>query len=178
MTTGARYCPRCAAALPGPPPTACSACRYELYVNARPTANLIVLSGDRFLAVRRVVPPRAGLWETPGGFCDGWEHPAQTAVREAREELGVTVRLGAFIGMYVGDYHFQEERLPVLDTFWFASLAGDRLRLNPAEASEHAWLPLSDPPPLAFATMDSALRDAARLYARAASAGRSVLDAG
>ncbi len=163
MTVTARFCPRCGSELPGPPPSSCTCCGYALYVNARPTANLVIVSGDRFLAIRRAVAPRAGRWETPGGFCDGWEHPADTAIREGREELGVTVQLGAFIGMYVGSYDFQDEILPVLDCFFLATLGEDPLRLNGAEASGHAWFPLTDPPPLAFATMDAALRDVPRV---------------
>jgi ADP-ribose pyrophosphatase YjhB (NUDIX family) len=141
----------------------CAACGYQTFVNARPTASLIVCDDrDRFLALRRAAEPRAGRWETPGGFCDGWEHPATAAVREAREELGVGVTLGEFIGMYVGDYDFQGETLPVLDCFFLATLDGAEVRLDPAESSELDWFPLADPPPLAFDTMDRAVREAAR----------------
>ncbi len=163
--TSAGHCFRCGAALPAAPPCACGACGYEHYLNARPTASLIVLDGaGRFLALRRARPPREGLWETPGGFCDGWEEPADAARREAREELGVEVELGGFVGMYVGDYEFQGERLPVLDCFFLAYLPeGARLRLDPAESSEATWLPLADPPPMAFTTMDRALHAAATL---------------
>jgi ADP-ribose pyrophosphatase YjhB (NUDIX family) len=153
------YCPRCGTPLDAAPPTSCASCGYQLFVNARPTASVIVLSGDRFLALRRVREPSAGQWDLPGGFCDGWEHPSEAAVREAREELGVTVKLHAFVGMYLGTYHFQDEPLPVLDCFWLASIVDGELRLDPSEASEHAWLPLHDPPVMAFSTMDSALLD-------------------
>jgi 8-oxo-dGTP diphosphatase len=145
--------------LPGPPPTQCAACGYALYVNAKPTGGLVIVSGDRFLVVRRAREPKAGLWELPGGFCDGWEHPADAAVREAREELGVTVRLGALVGMYIGEYEFQDEILPVLDCYWLAEIVDGTIVLDPAEASEHTWADLADPPPLAFATMDAALAD-------------------
>ena len=163
----AAYCPRCGAALPGRPPTGCTGCGYQLFVNARPTVALIVLdrSADRprFLALRRAAEPMAGRWEMPGGFCDGWEHPADAAVREAREELGVDITLGDFVGMYVGSYDFQGETLPVLDSFFLATLGAGELTLDPAESSELDWFDLADPPELAFPTMDAALRDAAKL---------------
>lgn len=160
MTTDAQYCPRCAAALPGAPPTTCTACGYALFVNARPTASLIIVDSGRFLALRRAIEPKAGLWEVPGGFCDGWEHPTQAAVREGREELGVDVRLDHFVGMYVGSYDFQGETLPVLDCFWIATLLDPAIVIDPGESLEYAWFPVSEPPELAFATMNSALRDA------------------
>lgn len=163
-----RHCPRCGAALPALPPTSCGCCGYAVYVNPRPTASLIVLDGPltrtaRFLALRRAAEPMAGLWETPGGFCDGWEHPRDAAVREGREELGVEVTLLDFVGMYLGAYPHQGEDLPVLDCFWLAHLpaGGEGIMLDPAESSALTWLPLVDPPPLAFRTMDSALADLA-----------------
>jgi 8-oxo-dGTP diphosphatase len=132
-------------------------------VNARPTGGVVLVDGersDRFLALRRAAQPRAGRWELPGGFCDGWEHPADAAVREAREELGVEVELGAFLGMYLGDYEYQGEIFPVLDCFWLAWPLRGAIVLDPDESLDHRWLPLADPPPLAWASMDAAIRAA------------------
>jgi 8-oxo-dGTP diphosphatase len=158
-----RFCPRCGARLAEAPPTTCVHCGYQMFVNARPTASLVVLDGDRFLALRRAAEPMAGQWETPGGFCDGWEHPADAAVREGREELGVEVILGDFVGMFMGSYDYQGERLPVLDSFFIATLPPGRdIVLDPAESSELAWFPVDSPPPLAFSTMDAAMREVAR----------------
>jgi ADP-ribose pyrophosphatase YjhB (NUDIX family) len=157
--------------LPGYPPTTCGSCGYAVFLNARPTASLIVLDGPltraaQFLALRRAVAPHAGRWETPGGFCDGWEHPREAAVREGREELGVDVTVLDFVGMYVGTYPYQGEDLPVLDCFWLARLPGSAgstvaVTIDPAESTAYTWLPVLDPPPLAFSTMDEALRDVA-----------------
>ena len=120
----------------------------------------------RFLALRRSREPQAGWWETPGGFCDAWEEPAAAAVREGREELGVDVELGPFVGMYVGGYVFQDELLPVLDCFFLARLPQAAvIALDPGESSEYAWLSITDPPKMAFETMDRALPEAARILA-------------
>jgi 8-oxo-dGTP diphosphatase len=143
------------------PPTACGSCGYEIYVNARPTGGVVVVDGDRFLALRRAAEPRAGRWELPGGFCQGWEHPADAAVREAREELGVEVALGDFLGMYLGDYEYQGEILPVLDCFWLARPLGGPIVLDPRESSDYRWLSIADPPQLAFPSMNAAVRAAA-----------------
>jgi len=188
---GASFCPRCAAPLPGPAPTTCVGCGYQLFVNARPTAGLVLLdrepgwadgpagaddAGPRFLALRRAAEPMIGRWETPGGFCDGWEHPADAALREAREELGVKVTIGDCLGMFVGSYEFQDEVLPVLDVFFLATLEEDAIVLDPAEATEWRWFPLFDPPPLAFATMDQAVRVAAQRLRRGDGPGPAGAD--
>ena len=157
------YCPRCGSALAASPPTTCVACGYQLFVNPRPTATVVIVRDGHFLALRRVREPSAGKWDLPGGFCDGYEHPADAAVREAREELGVTVTLRSFVGMYLGTYSFQGEELPVLDCFWLADVVAGEIVPDPDEASELAWLPVAAPPAMAFSTMDRALRDVARL---------------
>ncbi len=171
-TARPRFCARCGHPLDEQaweghrrPLNRCGSCGFQMYLNPRPTGNTVILSedGDRFLALLRARDPQAGRWGIPGGFCDGWEDPAAAAVREADEELGVRVSLGRFIGMYLGGYHFQGENVPVLDCFWLASIVDGQVRPNPEEASGYDWLPLRDPPPLAFATAQSAIRDTAGL---------------
>lgn len=47
------------------------------------------------------------VWCLPGGHVDPGESPAQTAVREAKEEVGLDVRLTRQVGVYTrigGDY--------------------------------------------------------------------------
>jgi 8-oxo-dGTP diphosphatase len=159
VTTRAKYCPRCAAPLPHQPPVECADCSYALFVNPRPTGSTIIVRDGTFLALRRAREPRVGWWDLPGGFCDGSELPADAAVREAREELGLEVRLDRLIGMYKSEYFYQDEPLPVLDCFFLATIVGGSLRVDPGEATEHGWLPLESPPEMAFPSMDRVLAD-------------------
>ena len=157
-----RFCPACAAALPGAPPVACGSCGYALFVNPRPTGLTVILDGRRVLVVLRAHEPRAGLWALPGGFCEGWETPAQAAVREAREELGVDVELAEFVGMYLGDYQYQNETLPVIDCFWLARIVGGDIRVDPRELAGYTWAEVGNTPQMAFETMQSALDEVIR----------------
>ena len=55
-----------------------------------------VLDRDRLLLAQRRYPPDlAGLWELPGGKVEAGESPADALRRELREELGVTIAVGA-----------------------------------------------------------------------------------
>jgi 8-oxo-dGTP diphosphatase len=157
-----RFCPACAAPLPGPPPVTCDACGYALFRNPRPTGLTIIRDGYRVLVVQRAREPRAGRWAIPGGFCDGWESPAQAAAREAREELGVEVELTEFVGMYIGDYEFQSEILPVLDCFWLARIVAGNIQLDQNELRAYRWVEIGRTPPMAFETMTFALADVTR----------------
>ncbi len=74
--------------------------RWMLVRNA-PGAAVVITDERGVLLGRRAREPWRGCWEVPGGFVDLGEHPADTARREAREELGVTVTLTALLGVYV-----------------------------------------------------------------------------
>lgn len=171
MTVDSAFCPRCGGRLEQKPPTTCRDCGYALYVNARPTGTAIILAGDEYLAVRRVIEPHAGRWDLPGGFADGWEPPAEAAVREAREELGIEIALHDFVGMYIGTYDYQQERLPVLDCFWTASIVAGEIVLDPAENDAFTWVALADEPDLAFDTMNRAIVDLRRSRLKVARTG-------
>jgi len=61
------------------------------------------------------------------------------------------------VGMYLNEYAYQDEILCVLDCFWRATIVCGTIAPDPAEASAYGWLPLADPPPLAFRSMDAAI---------------------
>jgi 8-oxo-dGTP diphosphatase len=50
-------------------------------------------SGDRVLLGRRAKEPYFGAWVLPGGGVDPFESYSDTAVREAKEELGVDIKV-------------------------------------------------------------------------------------
>ena len=58
----------------------------------------------RLLAARRTGPPRlAGGWEFPGGKVEAGETVLEALHRELREELGVSIRVGAELRPAGGD---------------------------------------------------------------------------
>jgi 8-oxo-dGTP pyrophosphatase MutT (NUDIX family) len=60
-------------------------------------AQVAILREGRILVQLRVWPPG---WELPGGHSELGESPADTALREAREETGFEVRMIGIVGVY------------------------------------------------------------------------------
>ncbi|WP_229786393.1 NUDIX hydrolase [Actinokineospora fastidiosa] len=52
----------------------------------------------RLLLIRRTRPPGAGLWSLPGGKVESGESDAAAVRREVREETGLEIAVGAFVG--------------------------------------------------------------------------------
>jgi 8-oxo-dGTP pyrophosphatase MutT (NUDIX family) len=98
-----------------------------------------VVIRDEAGAVLWVKRTDADVWNLPGGGAEGLEAPWETAVRETREETGLTVRLETLTGLYV--YH---DDAHLVCTFT-ATITGGALTTGP-EAADFAWfLPGSEP---------------------------------
>jgi 8-oxo-dGTP diphosphatase len=115
----------------------------------RVSARLILIEAGRVLLVRHVHPDGRDFWCFPGGGVERGEGVAETARREAREELGLAVEL-------LGVAHLQElrDRGPLLDVFFLARRTGGQpaLGADPEHRGgepvlrELAWVPLPELP--------------------------------
>lgn len=63
----------------------------------RQAARLVVLDDEKILLIAHHPDPQSTIWTAPGGGLETDEQHGDAAVREAQEELGVTVRLGPWI---------------------------------------------------------------------------------
>jgi ADP-ribose pyrophosphatase YjhB (NUDIX family) len=61
---------------------------------------VIATPESRLVLVRRAIEPGYGKWVFPGGYVDRGEPLTDAAIREAREECGLDVRLDALVNIY------------------------------------------------------------------------------
>ena len=116
----------------------------------RVVAGVLIRDG-RVLAAQRAAGTReAGLCEFPGGKLEHGEDDATALVRELREELGVTVRVGAAVGVSEHAYAHGTIRLVALACTLVdgepAALDHAELRwLAPAALGTVEWAPADVP---------------------------------
>lgn len=113
-----------------------------IFVRVGAAADVVVHGGGRALLVRRAIEPFKGYWASVGGFVNPGEHPADTARREALEELGVEVSLTGILGVYAQPYREDEW----LTTTLYVATTADEPRPDPAEVAEWAWFAPDDIP--------------------------------
>ena len=79
----------------------CVACGFVFYLDPKIAVGTIIRTdGDRLVLVRRAIEPGYGKWVFPGGYVDRGEPLTVAAIREAREECGLDVRLDGLVNIY------------------------------------------------------------------------------
>jgi ADP-ribose pyrophosphatase YjhB (NUDIX family)/GNAT superfamily N-acetyltransferase len=78
----------------------CPQCGFVHYTNPVPGVGLLVEMEGGIVLVRRGQPPFAGWWALPAGYIEADESVEQAAIRECREETGLTVELLELFGVY------------------------------------------------------------------------------
>lgn len=157
-----QFCPRCSGALerrqlkPNEPlRPVCARCGFIFYLDPKVAVGTIIrTAGDRLVLVRRAIDPGYGKWVFPGGYVDRGEPLTMAAVREAREECGLDVRLDGLVNIYS-----YAGRVPVI-VVYAATAVGGVLR-GDDECLETAEFEPDDLPweELAFRSTEDGLRD-------------------
>ena len=103
-----RFCLRCGGPLERrllkstePERPVCLQCGFVLYLDPKIAVGTIIRqAAERIVLVRRAIEPGYGKWVFPGGYVDRGEPLTVAAVREAREECGLHVRLDGLVNIY------------------------------------------------------------------------------
>ena len=75
-------------------------CDFVCYRDPKPVAGVLAFKEGKLLLIQRGNEPKLGLWSFPTGYVDIGDTPAETAVREAKEEADVDVELDRLLGVY------------------------------------------------------------------------------
>ena len=133
----------------------CTSCEYVHYLDPKVAVGTIIHDSDgRIVLVKRAIEPGLGLWVFPGGYVDRGETPQSAAIREAREECGLDVRLDALVNVYA-----YPGRTPIIIVY-AATMTGGSLCADD-ECSEAGWFAKPDVPwnALAFPSTRDALME-------------------
>ena len=103
-----RFCPRCGGAMERkllkatePERPVCARCGFVFYLDPKIAVGTIIKTQSaRLVLVRRAIEPGYGKWVFPGGYVDRGELLTAAAIREAREECGLEVRLDGLVNIY------------------------------------------------------------------------------
>src|SRR5215471_7096270 len=157
-----RFCPRCGGALERrllkstePERLVCAACGFVFYLDPKiAVGTIITTSSGRLVLCRRAIEPGYGKWVFPGGYVDRGEPLPVAAIREAREECGLDIRLDGLVNIYS-----YAGRAPVIVVYAATALSGqlcaDDECLETAEF-DSSLIPWDD---LAFQSTHEGLRD-------------------
>ena len=110
------------------------------------------VAGRPHLAAIRPEGKRPGTWVLPKGNIDPGESPAETALREVREETGVEGRLVEKLGDLKYVYTWHGERIFKVVSFFLLRAGRGRIgaidEAMRVEVAEARWLPLDEAPQL------------------------------
>jgi ADP-ribose pyrophosphatase YjhB (NUDIX family) len=123
-----------------PWPRTCRACGQTSYLNPLPVVVALLPIGDGLVGVRRNIEPKRGTLTLPGGYVDLNETWQEGAVRELREETGISIDPGE-----IRLYDVQNGLDDTLVIFGLAT-PQPRDRLKPFQSRETQEIALIDRP--------------------------------
>lgn len=155
------FCPKCGGALERrclkqaePERLVCRACGFVFFLDPKVAVGTVISLEGRILLVRRAIEPAYGKWVFPGGFVDRGESLEAAAIREAREECHLLVRVSRLLNIYSSADH------PVIVVVYIAEAIGGEAAAGDETLEAKAFVPAAIPwDELAFPSTAQALRD-------------------
>jgi 8-oxo-dGTP diphosphatase len=148
------FCEQCASPLQerlfeGRIRQACPECGLIVFTDPKVAATVMVERDGSILLVRRSIDPARGLWCFPGGYVDFGEDPVVAAIRECREEVGISIA-----DLRLLDVSFNGR---VIVITYLASAATEAVVTPGDDADMAAWFVPPQLPPLAFPGVEQAI---------------------
>jgi 8-oxo-dGTP diphosphatase len=124
-----KFCPACGGPLERrilkkgePQRLVCARCGFVFYLDPKVAVGTIIRTDTSgIVLVRRAIEPGYGLWVFPGGYVDRGEEITAAAMREAKEEAGLDIRLEGMVNVY------SYPGRPLIIVVYAASIVGGEL---------------------------------------------------
>ena len=162
MNSVSHYCVNCGSQLEarvveGRELEACPSCSFILWHDPK-VVTMVVVEDERgeIVVGRRSIEPGYGLWCLPGGYVNDDEHPADSATRECREEIGADVEITGLLGVYHIRKH---DAASMVGIGYRARLLPGAVPVAGTEMLEVATFPGGHVPDLVFTSHRQAMRD-------------------
>jgi 8-oxo-dGTP diphosphatase len=163
---GVRFCPMCGGAIEArivepdrKEHKVCVKCGFIYFLNPKLVAGCLIVEDDRTLLIRRGFEPARGKWTFPGGYVDLGETPERCAIRETREEIGMTIGMTIASLELLGVYADRAEEAPSIIVVTYIAKPGPEAPIVSSEATEVSYFGVDEIPwdDLAFDTTRQAL---------------------
>ena len=157
------FCPKCGnpISLDVEPPH-CEHCNITYYRNAKPGASVLPVKDGKVLLAKRGREPFRGSYDIIGGFMEAYERAEDAALREAKEETGLDMKIVSLLGVYTdrygegGDY--------TLNLHYIAEIVGGEMKAMD-DVAELEWFDIDKVPFEGFQNTKDGLRDLQKWYA-------------
>jgi ADP-ribose pyrophosphatase YjhB (NUDIX family) len=154
------FCPKCGGPLESrllktsePVRLVCKQCDFIFFLDPKVASCTIIHLSGGIVLLQRAIEPGYGKWVFPGGYVDRGETVADAAVREAKEEVNLDVRLVSLLGVY------SYRHSPVVIIVYLAEAVGGLLKAADEALDVRLFSPETIPwDELAFPSTQEALR--------------------
>ena len=154
------FCPKCGGSLMSrhlkisePARLVCEQCQFVFFLDPKVAACTIIHQPGGIVLLKRAIEPGYGKWVFPGGYVDRGETVAAAAVREAKEEVNLDVKLLSLLGVYSYSHS------PVIIIVYLAESVGGLLKAADEALDVRLFAPETIPwDELAFPSTHEALQ--------------------
>ncbi len=125
----------------------CKPCNRFYYSNPAPAACCFLTNEQgELLLVQRSIEPRKGMWTLPGGFVEVGETTEEAALRELKEETGLTGRGTQLLGISSFPHKYSDGVIVMgyLVEEWEGDIVAE------TDAMDAGFFTTKDRPPIAF----------------------------
>ncbi len=123
----------------------CSSCNQKIYIDPKPTVNILPIKDNKVLINKRAIEPYKGEYDLLGGFTNSNETIEEAVIREMKEETNLDIKIIKYFGSYTDVYG--ENGNPVLAMTFLVEITGGEMKPQD-DVAELEWIEIKEMPNL------------------------------